>query len=88
MKQGENVFCGMSEMHRKSVSQVVFNFWIHQELKERKMVGKFLFGPFYTDDARKKLFTYRDSVEKLLEVVEKMRINETYKHKKCSGIKF
>ena len=86
LKQGKDVFSGMVEMHRKSVSQVVFNFFIHEEIKERKMVGKFLFGPYYLDDTKKKLFTYRDSVEKLFEDVEEMRVSETYKHRKCSGV--
>ena len=74
-------------MHRKSLSQIVFNFWVKEELKDRNLLGKFLFGPYYLDKPGKKIITYRETVEIFLEDVDTLRINERYNHLKCSGIK-
>ena len=72
---GQTVFSGMAELHRKSLSQAIFNFWIYEELKERKEVSKYLFGPYYKGD-KEELVTYQKSVELYLAHVEDCRIKE------------
>ena len=39
--------CGMFELHRKSVGQAYYSIWVPQELQERRMLKKYLFGPYY-----------------------------------------
>ena len=39
--------CVMYEMHRKSVGQAYYSVWVPEELNERNLAGKYLFGPFY-----------------------------------------
>ena len=75
----------MYEMHRKSVSQVMFNYWIVEEMKERNIVGKTIFGPYYLDQSKQDLLTYKQSVETFLATVDKLRVDELYFHKICSG---
>ena len=83
LTQGKSVFCGMAELHRKSLSQAIFNFWIFKELQERREVGKYLFGPYYKGD-KEELVTYQESVEMFLVHVEDSRIKEIYPHNKCT----
>ena len=78
----------MHEMHRKNLSAVVYNYWVVEELRERKLLGKFLFGPYYQDKEKKKIITFKDSVEMFIVEIDKLRINETYDHIKCSGACF
>lgn len=78
----------MHEMHRKSLSQVIFNYWVREELLNRKIIGKFLFGPYYLNKSEKIMVTYRESLEIFLETVDSLRIDETYEHHKCSGENF
>ena len=54
----------MHEMHRKNLSAVVFNYWVVEELKERNLMGKFLFGPYYLDKEKKHTVTFKDSVNR------------------------
>ena len=43
----KKTFCGMFEIHRKNLGQAYYNLWIYEELVERKMLKKYLFGPYY-----------------------------------------
>ena len=59
---------------------------LYEELLERKMIGKYLLGPYYRfEDGEKKLFKYKDSVEQFLALVDCLRVNETYSHTSCAG---
>ena len=78
----------MHEMHRKNLSAVVFNYWVVEELKERNLMGKFLFGPYYLDKEKKHTVTFKDSVEIFLMKIDELRIDETYEHIKCTGASF
>ena len=40
-------FCGMFEVSRKSLAQGYYELWIFEELTERGLLDKYLFGPFY-----------------------------------------
>ena len=82
----KSTFCGMFEIHRKNLAQAYYNLWIYEELLERKMIGKYLLGPYYRfEDGEKKLFKYKDSVEQFLALVDCLRVNETYSHTSCAG---
>jgi hypothetical protein len=39
--------CRMFELHRKSVGQAYYSIWVPQELQERGMLKRYLFGPYY-----------------------------------------
>lgn len=65
--------------------KAVFTFWVYEELKDREMVSRYFFGPYYVKGDRSNLKSFRDSVEEFLEQIESMRVNETYKHEKCTG---
>ena len=78
----------MHEMHRKNLSAVVFNYWVVEELKERNLMGKFLFGPYYLDKEKKHTVTFKDSVEIFLMKIDEFCIDETYEHIKCTGASF
>lgn len=77
--------CDMYEMHRKNVSQIIFNFLVKEELRERRMCGDILFGPYYDSDSKKVIVTYKKSVDLFIDKVENLRVNETYPHLKCTG---
>ena len=66
--------------------QAVFTFWIYEELKDRELVSKEFFGPYCVKGDSKRVKSFRDSVEEFLERIESMRVKETYKHGKCTGI--
>ena len=87
-ESGNFVFSGMFELHRKSLSQAYYNHWVRLELEERKMVGKYFFGPYNyeTEEGTKKLFTYKDSVDCLLADIDNWRKEELYPHDKCTGL--
>ena len=70
------------------ISQALFNYWIYEELVEREEIGQYLFGPYYKDNLKENLVTYRDTVELYLLHVEDCRIKETYKHFSCTGNKY
>ena len=73
----------MYKMHRKNLSQAVYRHWIHEELKERKKLGKILFGPRFDKDGS--ILTYEDSVEDFLAKVDAWRTDEIYEHADCTG---
>ena len=81
-KEDQQIFSGMAELHRKSLSQALFNYFILKELKERKEISKHNFGPYFSDDGN--LVTYQKSVENYLEYVEKCRTGEVYTHNTCT----
>ena len=64
MEEEEENLNDMHEMHRKNLSAVVFNYWVVEELKERNLMGKFLFGPYYLDKEKKHTVTFKDSVNR------------------------
>ena len=73
----------MHEMHRKNLSQAVYRHWIYEELKERKLLGKILFGPRL---GRNDVYiSYKDSVEHFLLKVDGWRTGEVYDHEDCTG---
>ena len=74
----------MFEMHRKNLSQALYSHWIIEELKDRKKIGKVLFGPRYNDVWC--LVTYQGSVDKFLDNVDAWRTEELYKHEVCTGM--
>ena len=78
----DQIFSGMAELHRKSLSQALFNYFVLKELKERKEISKHNFGPYFSDDGN--LVTYQESVENYLEYVEKCRTGEVYTHNICT----
>ena len=82
LMEGDDDVNSMFEMCKKSLSTTKTNWWIHEELLDRKLVGKVLFGPKI--DKTKKLISYRESVYEFLEKVDEWRINETYKHTECT----
>ena len=84
-KKGE-IICDMYEMHRKSLSQMVFNNFVKLELEERKLEGDRLFGPFYTHEPERKIVSYRQTIDTFLMEVDTLRVDETYTHVKCSGM--
>ena len=84
---GDCVFSGMFELHRKSLSQAYYNYWVRLELEERGLIGKYFFGPyFYETEGSRKIFNYKDSVDCFLEEVENWRKEELYQHDKCTGL--
>ena len=86
-EKGLPIFSGMYEMHRKSVSSAFFNHWILSELKERNLVGKYFFGPYYHEqDGAKKLRNYKESVDMFQCEVDHWRTEELYPHDDCTGI--
>ena len=81
-KEDQQIFSGMAELHRKSLSQALFNYFVLRALKERKEISKHNFGPYFSDDGN--LVTYQESVENYLEYVEKCRTGEVYTHNICT----
>ena len=73
----------MYELHRKNVSKALYNQWILEELKDRKKVGKILFGPKHDEDENLK--TYQITVDEFLDNVDEWRTNELYEHEECTG---
>ena len=69
-KVNNTSYCGMFELHRKHLANAYYDYWIHQELEERKMVGKYLFGPYYLGNffaylyGKTSIFAYIDEVKK------------------------
>ena len=74
----------MFEMHRKNLSQALYSHWIIEELRDRKKIGKVLFGPRYDDKGC--LVTYQESVDEFLNSVDAWRTEELYKHEVCTGM--
>ena len=72
----------MYELHRKNVSKALYNQWILEELKDRKKVGKILFGPKYDEDGSLK--TFKVTVDEFLDNVDGWRTNELYEHESCT----
>ena len=86
-ESGDCVFTGMFELHRKSLSHAYYNHWVLLELEERRMVGKYFFGPYFykTEDGKNKLFTLKDSFDSFLANVDDWRKEEIYPHDNCTG---
>ena len=59
---------------------------MYEELRERNLLSKNFFGPYNVKGGKKKLLTFRDSVEDFLSKIEDYRIKETYKHHTCTGM--
>ena len=78
---GHHVQKSMHELHRKSVVSSFYNYWLNEELKERKI--NYLFGPYNQEDGS--VFSFKDSVEKFLEEIDELRSKETYTHEDCAG---
>ena len=72
----------MYELHRKNVFKALYNQWILEELKDRKKVGKILFGPKYDVDGSLK--TFKVTVDEFLDNVDGWRTNELYEHESCT----
>ena len=80
---GKRVQNGMHELDRKSIVSSFYNFWILEELKERKI--HYMFGPYHKNiDGRDVLVTFRDSVEDFIEGIDNLRSEEIYKHEDCT----
>ena len=75
----------MFEMHRKNLSQALYRLWIHEELKDRKKIGKILFGPRIDESGV--YISYQESVDAFLSNVDDWRTGELYEHGECSGLK-
>ena len=87
VEKGFSVFSGMFELHRKSLSQAFFNHWILKELQERKLVGKYFFGPYYHENnGTKQILSYKESVDNFLSDVDSWRTEELYPHNNCTGL--
>ena len=84
-EEGKKSVCGMFEIHRKNLAQAYYHLWIYEELRERNLVGRHIFGPYYLDEEKKNLFRYKDSVEEFLALVDGLRANEIYSHPSCAG---
>ena len=81
---GKRVQNGMHELDRKSIVSSFYNFWILEELKERKI--HYMFGPYHKNiDGCDVLVTFRDSVEDFIEGIDNLRSEEIYKHEDCTG---
>ena len=74
----------MFEMHRKNLSQALYRLWIHEELKDRKKIGKILFGPRIDESGV--YISYQESVDAFLSNVDDWRTGELYEHGECSGL--
>ena len=79
---GHRIQNGMHELHRKSVGNAFYNCWIKEELKERNI--NFMFGPYYKGK-KNNVWSFQDSVEEFLQIIDELRIHETYKHENCAG---
>ena len=83
--KGLQVFSGMHEMHRKSLSAAFYNLSTLLELQERNLVGKYFFGPYhYEVDGMQKLLNYKESVDNFQRDVDKWRTDELYTHDNCT----
>ena len=58
---------------------------MYEELRERNLINKHFFGPFYTTVDEQELVTFRESAEKFLSKVEGYRSKKLYKHSTCTG---
>ena len=73
----------MLEMSRKNLSQALFNYWIYEELTDRKEIHQTFFGPYYQNETDS-VVTFQETVERFLENVENKRIKEIYQHDDCT----
>ena len=71
----------MHELHRKSVVNAYYNFWVKQELKERSW--NHIFGPYKSADGS--IITFHESVEAFLVEIDDLRSKEIYAHDNCAG---
>ena len=86
-EKGHSTYSGMYEMHRKSVSSAFFNYWTLCELRERNLLSKYFFGPYYyEEDGTRKLCNYKESVDTFQCKVDRWRTDELYPHDECTGI--
>lgn len=58
---------------------------MYEELRERNLIHKHFFGPYYTIGDKQELVTFRESAEEFLSKVEGYRSKELYKHSTCTG---
>ena len=43
-----------------------------------------MFGPYYKGK-KNNVWSFQDSVEEFLQIIDELRIHETYKHENCAG---
>ena len=51
-------------------------------------MSHYFFGPYFVNGDKSDLKSFKESAEEFLEKVESKRVNETYKHEKCTGNSF
>ena len=73
----------MLEMSRKNLSQALFNYWIYEDLTDRKEIHQTFFRPYYQNETDS-VVTFQETVERFLENVENKRIKEIYQHDDCT----
>ena len=78
--KGLHIQKSMFELHRKSVVSAFYNFWLKEELKDRKM--SYRFGPYHKEDGS--VMTFQESVEIFLEEIDELRTTEIYAHENCA----